>query len=90
MSANQANMVHLARTRVRTIHAGAWAAVPENVGHGITVTVYHYSTPMFTVYPNGDAVGIDRGWGSMSDKCGVGRILRGAGANVTTYAALYA
>jgi len=55
---------------------GRWTARTE----GGEIIVRHFTTDMFAVAAQGDDVRpISRGWGSMTDKCGTGRILSGAG-----------
>ena len=57
--------------------------------HLTSVLITHHSTPMFKVWfsnvGGSDAKSveaIDRGYGSMSDRCGVRRITEGAGVGI--------
>tara|TARA_B100001123_G_C15232961_1_gene995918 strand:+ start:475 stop:765 length:291 start_codon:yes stop_codon:yes gene_type:complete len=57
--------------------------------HPMSVIITHHSTPMFKVWfsnvggINAHSVeAIDRGYGSMSDRCGVRRITEGAGVGI--------
>ena len=55
---------------------GRWTARAD----GGRIIVRHFSTDMIAVDPIAREVfPISRGWGSMTDKCGVGRILSGFG-----------
>ena len=55
---------------------GRWTARLE----GDAVIVRHFSTDMIAVNViTRDVTPISRGWGSMTDKIGVGRVLRGFG-----------
>lgn len=86
MRANLGTLIGTARQNPdRTVTASSWTATAQESGH---VTVWHYRTPMFTVNPRGEVLPINAGWGSQSDRCGVSRILAGAGIH-TTYRALY-
>jgi hypothetical protein len=69
--------------------AGRWQAVRDGDG---TVVVWHYGTAMFRYFPDRRlAVPISGGWGSMSDRQGVGKLLRGAGCrNAISFRELYA
>ena len=64
-----------------------WRAVKNYPFMSVTIT--HHSTPMFKVwFTNAGHVhaksveAIDRGHGSMSDRCGVRRITEGAGVGI--------
>ena len=58
--------------------------------HRMSVVITHHSTPMFKVWFSPTAIdiratsveAIDRGHGSMSDRCGVRRITEGAGVGI--------
>jgi hypothetical protein len=52
---------------------GAWHALLRGDG---AVTVRHYATDMIEIFPNGDVIPLSRGWGSVSDKQGINKILR--------------
>ena len=82
MTTNQTNLVH--RTLSSTsgyAKAGNWSAHRDGTGF---VSVYHYQTLMFRIYlSTEEVVPISRGRGSMSDKQGVGKILRGYGINMS-------
>lgn len=57
---------------------GRWTARRE----GGDVIVRHYNHDMIAVVIEGNyVVPLSRGYGSMTDKCGIGRILRGYGIN---------
>ena len=79
---NQSNLIHKAKTSPRGhAKAGHWEAHRDNTGH---VNVVHWHTLMFRVCLTTDEViPISRGWGSISDKQGVGKILRGYGLNLS-------
>ena len=73
---------------------GRWSASRRDISGILTVNVYHYSTLMLSLERRLDgswwAVGQSRGWGSQTDKVGVGRVLRGCGAvNAGSYRELY-
>jgi hypothetical protein len=72
MRANLTTLVAASRANPgRDVKASTWTA---NTIGGAT-DVYHYSTLMFTA--TGDRITPrSPGWGSTSDRCGVGRILR--------------
>ena len=82
MTTNQTNLIH--RTLSSTsgyAKAGNWSAHRDGTGH---VSVYHYSTIMFRIYlPTQEVIPISRGWASVSDKQGVGKILRGFNLNLS-------
>lgn len=66
-----------------TASDGRWQAWQDTDG---LVYVRHYARTMVAISPTtGEVIGLDRGYGSMTDKCGIGRILRGFRANVSTY-----
>ena len=87
MRTNQAGLIAAAMDKGEAT-ASSWRAyrdtglpstgsVYDTVG---VVEVWHYNTPMFRVWENnGQVDGLDAGWGSMSDKCGVRKILTGYG-----------
>lgn len=72
-----------------TASSGRWWSYRGDDGR---VIVGHYGATMLAYDPaTGEVEGLSRGWGSMTDKCGIGKVLRGAGAvNASTYAALFA
>ena len=82
MTINQSNLIH--RTISSTsgyARAGNWSAHRDGTGF---VSVYHYQTIMFRIYlPTQEVVPISRGWASISDKQGVGKILKGFGLNLS-------
>lgn len=82
MSINQSNLIHKAITSPRGhAKAGHWEAHRDMTGH---VNVVHHRTLMFRIcLTTKEVIPISRGWGSMSDKQGVGKILRGYGLNLS-------
>lgn len=65
---------------------GRWSARTE----GGEIIVRHFTTDMFAVASQGDGVRpISAGWGSMTDKCGTGRILSGAGIFSASYFTMF-
>ena len=79
---NQSNLIQIAKDSPRRqATAGRWKAERDNTGF---VSVYHYQTLMFRIHlTTKEVIPISRGWGSMSDKQGVGKILRGYGLNLS-------
>lgn len=61
---------HLA---TRTGRASSWRSEIS----GDTLRIYHYATLMAEVR-NGVFTQVSEGWGSMSDKCGLAKLRRGA------------
>lgn len=53
--------------------ASSWTSVDA----GGTMRIYHYSTLM-AVVTDGRLVQVSEGWGSVSDKCGMAKLRRGA------------
>lgn len=82
MNINQTNLIHRAISSTSGYaKAGKWSAHRDGTGF---VSVYHYSTLMFRIYlPTEEVVPISRGWASISDKQGVGKILKGFGLNLS-------
>ena len=82
MTTNQSNLIHKAIASPRGhAKAGRWEAHRDMTGH---VNVVHYRTLMFRIYlPTKEVIPISRGWASISDKQGVGKILRGYGLNLS-------
>ena len=82
MTTNQTNLIHKAIASPRGhAKAGRWEAHRDMTGH---VNVVHYRTLMFRIYlPTKEVIPISRGWASISDKQGVGKILRGYGLNLS-------
>lgn len=73
--ANQSNLIATA-ARKGSAKASTWRAYRD----GSTVTVWHYSHPMVAVdTATGQATPLSRGYGSMTDKCGIRKILTGYG-----------
>ena len=67
-------IVQAARTKgTAKASGGAWHATLRGDG---AVTVGHYATDMIEILPNGEVIPISRGWGSVSDKQGINKILR--------------
>lgn len=84
MRANQETLVAVARQHGKA-SAGAWLAVRDDDGD---VSVWHYSTEMMLVRANDKVVPVSCGWQSMTDKCGVRKILRNVSGQ--GYAQVYA
>ena len=75
-STNLSNLLPVARAKGKaTASGGKWWAERGDDGD---VIVGHYSTHLFTVEGDGETVPINGGWGSVSDKAGVGKVLRSA------------
>ena len=53
--------------------ASSWRSVRV----GDSLHIYHYSTKM-AVVANRKLIQVSEGWGSMSDKCGMAKLRRGA------------
>ena len=65
-------LVKVARSKGMGV-ASTWTAIRhDDTG---TVSVSHYSTHMFNVLGDDTVEPVSRGWGSMTDKCGVRKIL---------------
>lgn len=71
MRTNQKNLVKVARQKGTAV-ASSWSAYGRPDG---SVAVVHYSTHMVTVNPDNTVTAESRGWGSMTDKCGLRKIL---------------
>jgi hypothetical protein len=54
----------------RSFKASSWRAVDID---GDTRHIYHYSTLMAEIH-KGELTQVSQGWGSQSDKCGMGKI----------------
>lgn len=64
---------------------GAWHATVTDTG---SVIVGHYATAMIEIEATGNVIPISRGYGSVSDKQGINKILRYEGAEML-YADLF-
>jgi hypothetical protein len=53
--------------------ASSW----QCVNTGATMEIYHYNTRM-AVVENGTLTQVSRGWGSMTDKCGMAKLRKAA------------
>jgi hypothetical protein len=53
------------------------AASWQCVNTGATMEIYHYNTRM-AVVENGTLTQVSRGWGSMTDKCGMAKLRKAA------------
>jgi len=74
------NLARLIATAVKHGRASASDGRWQAYKRGGLIVVRHFSTEMIEIDPTtGEVFGISRGWGSMTDKCGIGRIMRGAG-----------
>jgi hypothetical protein len=70
---NLSNLLSAAREGGEaTASSGRWAASRGPDGN---VDIYHHTTHMVTVEADGEVVPINEGWGSVSDKCGIRKIL---------------
>jgi hypothetical protein len=85
MNLNLTNLVAVARKKVGTTTASSWRA--ERCEGGDWVHIYHYSTLMVQINTDNTVVPISRGWGSMSDKKGIRKIL--TNVNGLGYAEVY-
>ena len=83
MTTNQTNLIHRAISSPRRqATAGNWSAHRDD--YSPYVSVFHYRTLMFRIHlPTQEVIPISRGWASVSDKQGVGKILRGFGLNLS-------
>ena len=88
MQTKLADLIHGARrSRSGMATAGnGWTAIAASDG---TVTVRHYATDMLAVSAWGTLEPISRGYGSVSDKQGINKILRGIGSDAS-YNEIYA
>lgn len=86
MKLNLTNLVAIARKKVGTTKVSSWSAT-RHEGEP-WVDIYHYGTLMLVVHDDNKISPIDRGWGSMTDKQGIRKVLK----NVTGqgYAEVYA
>lgn len=86
MATTLARLVDTANRKGRASASdGRWTARRE----GSAVIVRHFTTDMIAVDTiTRDVTPISRGWGSMTDKIGVGRVLRGFGI-VGSYASVF-
>lgn len=71
MRTNQKNLVRVAREKGTAV-ASSWTGYGRPDG---SVAVVHYSTHMVTVNADNSVTAESRGWGSMTDKCGLRKIL---------------
>ena len=84
MRTNMLELVKVARSKGMGV-ASTWTATRhDDTG---TVSVSHYSTLMFNVLSDDTVEPVSRGWGSMTDKCGVRKIL--TNVNGLGYADIY-
>jgi hypothetical protein len=75
MNLNLTNLVAIARSKggTSTTIVSSWRA--ERCEGETVVDIYHYATLMLSVHDDGKVTPISRGWGSMSDKKGLRKIL---------------
>lgn len=66
----------IAHLVTREGRASSWRAI-RSTDDTITMFIYHYSTLMAEVR-DGVFTQVSEGWGSMSDKCGLAKLRRGA------------
>ena len=85
MNLNLTNLVAIARKKVGTTMASSRRA--ERCEGETVVDIYHYATLMLSVHDDGKVTPISKGWGSMSDKKGVRKIL--TNVNALGYADVY-
>jgi hypothetical protein len=87
MNLNLTNLVAIARAKggPSTTTASSWRAVCYE--GQLLVDIYHYGTLMLCVHDDETVTPISRGWGSMSDKKGVRKIL--TNVNGLGYADIY-
>lgn len=64
----------IAHLVTRTGRASSWRSVRDSDG---AILIFHYSTLMAEVR-DGALTQVSWGWGSMSDKCGLAKLRRGA------------
>jgi hypothetical protein len=80
---NQSELIRTAKRCQGVAVASSWRAeyVPATDEHPEHVEVWHYSTPMLAVAVDGSdmVLPISKGRESMTDKCGVRKILQGYG-----------
>lgn len=84
MRTNLSNLLNASQANPgKDIHASSWCA---NTGPSGDTDVWHYATLMVTFSRENDgsldACPVSPGWGSMSDKQGIGKILRGSSVQV--------
>lgn len=85
---NQRNLVRVARALGESV-ASSWSAYRRSGGSwGDHVAVWHYNTLMFLVHADDTVTPISRGYGSMTDKCGLRKVL--ADISGQGYAEVYA
>lgn len=70
---NIASLVNARIPRTGTLKASSWRAVMA----GDERQIFHYAALM-AVVRNSQVVQVGTGWGSMTDKCGIARIRKGA------------
>ena len=80
-----ATAARTSRTGTAQASGGAWHATLTGSG---SVIIGHYATSMIEIQDDGTVVPINRGWGSVSDKQGINKVLRYEGAGVL-YADLF-
>jgi hypothetical protein len=87
----RANLSTLLKTAAKTddeVVASSWRAQRHATRPQI-ITVWHYKTAMFQYdMVQGNVIPLNEGWGSMSDKHGVRKVLAGVGIH-RSYADLY-
>ena len=71
MRANQSTLIATARQ-----HGSATASTWSANRYGDRVAVYHYTTHMLDVYEDNTVIRRSHGWGSQTDKQGVGKIIK--------------
>jgi hypothetical protein len=74
-----AEAARTSRTGTAQASGGAWHATLTESG---SVIIGHYATSMMEIQDDGSVIPISRGWGSVSDKQGINKILRYEGAGV--------
>jgi len=73
MRASQETLVAVARSKGRAV-ASSWQALRDDDTD--SVGVWHYGTLMVLVHADNTVTPVSHGWGSMTDKCGIRKILR--------------
>jgi len=75
MRASQETLVAVARSKGRAV-ASSWSAYRRSGGSwGDHVAVFHYDTLMVLVHADNTVTPVSEGLGSMTDKCGIRKIL---------------
>ena len=80
-----ATAARTSRTGTAKASGGAWHATLTESG---SVVIGHYATSMIEIQDDGTVIPFIRGWGSVSDKQGINKVLRYEGADVL-YADLF-